>query len=149
MHNCPYSSGQSRANTPAFRAWAGNAFEGICLKHVSEIEEALGIDGMANDIGTWRYVPRKGSHDEGAQIDLLFDRPDGVINLCEIKYATEEFVLTKAYAKALVTRAEIFKTRTKTKKDVVTTLITTHGLKRGLWNDDAIDSVVPAEALFG
>ena len=139
---------QSKANTPEFRAWAGYTFEGICLKHATEIEKALGIDGMANEMGTWRFVPPKGSKTTGAQIDLLFDRPDGIINLCEIKYAATEFVLSKSYAKELVSKAEVFKERTKTKKDIVVTLITTHGLKPGLWNDEVIDSVVTADDLI-
>lgn len=139
---------QSKAGSPAWRAWAGYAFEGICLKHSLEIEAALGIDGMANEVGTWRYAPRRGTADAGAQVDLLFDRPDGIINLCEVKYADDDFVLTKAYAKALVEKAEIFRERTNTKKEVVITLVTTHGLKPGLWNDDVFDSVVTAEALL-
>jgi hypothetical protein len=57
-------------------------------------------------------------------------------------------VLTKAYAKELVTKAEIFKAVTKTKKDIVITLVTTHGLKAGLWNEEVIDSVVSAEELM-
>lgn len=139
----------SRAGSPAFRAWAGYAFEGICLKHAAEIERALGIDAMANEVGTWRVMSRRGARDDaGAQVDLLFDRPDGVINLCEIKYCAEDFVLTKAHAKELVTKAEIFAAHTKTKKDVVTTLVTTHGLRPGLWNDEVIDSVVTAAQLM-
>lgn len=139
----------SKASSPAFRAWAGYAFEGICLKHTAQIEKALGIDTMANEVGTWRHVARRGAHDDaGAQVDLLFDRPDGIINLCEIKHAAEEFVLTKALAKELVTKAEIFRARTNTKKEVVTTLITTLGLRPGLWNDEVIDSVVTAEQLM-
>jgi hypothetical protein len=82
-------------------------------------------------------------------VDLLFDRPDGIINLCELKYAADEFVLTKAYAKELVTKADVFRTRMQTKKQVVITLVTTHGLKPGLWNDEVIDSVVTAENLIG
>jgi uncharacterized protein len=139
----------SRTSTPAYRSWAGHAFEGICLKHAAQIQTALAIDSMANEVGTWRHVSRRGDrHDDGAQIDLLFDRPDGIINLCELKYATEDFVLTKAYAKELVTKAAIFKAVTKTKKDVVITLVTTHGLKAGLWNEEVIDSVVSAEELM-
>lgn len=135
--------------TPAFRAWSGYAFEGICLKHAAEIQAALGIDSMANEVGTWSYRPSRGVRDAmGAQVDLLFDRPDGVVNLCELKYAADDFVLTKAYAKELVTKAEVFKERTKTKKDVVITLVTTHGLKPGLWNDEVVDSVVTVQDLF-
>ncbi len=139
----------SKSNSPAFRSWAGYAFEGLCLKHTAEIEAALGIDGMANEVGTWRHVPRAGSNDVGAQVDLLLDRPDGVINLCELKYSSDDFVLSKSYAKELVTKAEVFKARTKTKKEVIVTLVTTYGLKPGLWNDEVIDSVVTAEALMG
>lgn len=140
---------QAQANSPGFRAWAGYAFESICLKHAPELESALGISGLANEVGTWSYVPRAGSSEAGAQVDLLFDRPDGIINLCELKYADDEFVLTKSYAKELVTKAEIFKQRTKTKKEVGITLVTSHGLRPGLWNDEVIDSVVTADALMG
>ncbi len=140
----------SKASTPSYRAWAGYAFEGMCLKHVSEIEAALGIDGMASEAGTWRYAPPRGvDADAGAQVDLSIDRSDGIIHLCELKYAADEFVLTKAYAKQLVTKAEIFKTRTKTRKDIVLTLVTTHGLKPGLWNDEVVHSVVTADQLMG
>lgn len=139
---------QSKAGSPAWRAWTGYAFEAICLEHSAEIEVALGIDGMANEVGTWSYTPGRGSTDPGAQVDLLFDRPDGIINLCELKYANEDFSLSKAYAKELVNKAEVFKARTKTKKEVVISLVTTHGLAPGLWNDDVIDSVVTAEALL-
>jgi hypothetical protein len=141
---------QSKAATPGFRAWAGYAFEGICLKHAAQIQKALGIDAMANIVGTWRYAPKSGrSDDRGAQVDLLFDRPDGIINLCELKYSTDDFELKKQYAKELVEKTEVFKKRTRTKKDVVVTLVTTHGLKPGLWNDDVIDSVVTAQQLMG
>ncbi len=140
----------SKATTPSYRAWAGYSFEGLCLEHVSEIEAALGIDETASEVGTWRYVPPRGvDAAAGAQVDLLIDRSDGIIHLCELKYAADEFVLTKAYAKQLVTKAEIFKARTKTRKDVVLTLVTTHGLKPGLWNDEVVHSVVTAEALMG
>ena len=139
---------QAKAATPAYRAWAGYSFEGVCLKHSLEIERALGIDGTANEVGTWRYVPPAKSQDEGAQVDLLFDRSDGLINLCELKYSHENFVLTKAYARQLATKVDVFKARTKTKKDVVITLVTPHGLEPGLWNDEVIDSVVTMKDLM-
>jgi len=138
----------AKANTPGYRSWAGYAFEGVCLEHSAQIEAALGIDGMANEVGTWHYRPKPGSRDSGAQIDLLFDRPDGVINVCEIKYAQEEFRLTKSYAKELVNKVDVFKHRTKTKKEVVLTLVTTYGLRPGLWNDEVIENVVTADALM-
>jgi hypothetical protein len=138
----------AKAGSPSYRAWAGYAFEGICLKHSAEIEAALGIDGMANEVGTWHYRPSRGSSDSGAQVDMLIDRPDGVINLCEVKYAAEEFRLTKSYAKDLANKVDVFKERTGTKKEVVVTLITTHGLRPGLWNDEVIDNVVTADALM-
>ncbi len=144
-----YNYWQAKAGTPGFRAWAGYAFEGICLKHAAEVQASLGIDTLANTVGTWRYVPAPGASEQGAQVDLLFDRPDGIINLCELKYAPDEFVLSKSYAKDLAGKVEVFKRRTKTKKDVVVTLVTTHGLKPGLWNDEVIDSVVTASELIG
>ena len=138
----------AKSQSPAYRAWAGFTFEGMCLKHASEIERALGIEGMANEVGIWHLTPRPGRRETGAQVDLLFDRPDGVINLCEIKHSDDEYVLTKSYAKQLVEKAEIFRKQTRTRKQIAITLITTHGLKPGLWNDEVIDSVVTADDLF-
>lgn len=138
-----------KAQTPAYRAWAGYAFEGLCLKHAHLIKRALGLGSVATEVGTWRWIPRQRSTTRaGAQIDLLFDRADGIINLCELKYAAEPFTITKAYARELRDKIAIFEEVTGTRKDVHLTLVTPEGLKRNLWSEDLVASEVTADALF-
>ena len=138
----------AKARSPRARAWAGYAFENICLKHTEELQHALAITGIPSEIGTWRYIPPRKSTERGAQIDLLFDREDGVINLCEIKYAENKFTLSKSYAKELENKINVFRAKTGTKKQILVTLLTTHGLKPSLWAEDLIDQVITADALF-
>ena len=140
---------QSKVQTQAYRAWAGYSFEALCLKHAAQIREALGISGIATEAATWRVTaPKSTSKTEGAQIDLLFDRADGVINLCELKFSRDDFVITKAYSRQLKRKLEIFETHTKTKKQVFLSLVTTHGLKTNIWSEDLIHNVVTAQSLF-
>ncbi len=140
-------------NTPAWNAWCGYAFEAICYKHLSAIRKKLGISPTAI-ANSWRFVPRKNSLERGAQIDLLFDRRDDVITLCEIKYTKEPFVITKDYAEILNRKMNIFKARTKTKKQLFMAMVTAHGLKNNmLWirdevTQDLITAVVTLEDLF-
>ena len=84
----------------------------------------------------------------GAQIDLLFDRNDDAITLCEIKYADKPFVIDKTTAKAIANKADVFLSQTKTKKQLFTVLITTCGLKANLWSEDIVDAEVTLEDLF-
>ena len=100
-------------------------------------------------VGSWRLAPRKRSRKrQGAQIDLLFDRRDGVINLCEIKFGAEPFVLTKEYFRELREKVVLFEEHTRTRKRVIVTLIIPHGLKRNVWSEELVDQVVDASALF-
>ncbi|MCP3870314.1 MAG: ATPase [Gammaproteobacteria bacterium] len=85
---------------------------------------------------------------QGAQVDLLFDRDDGVINLCEIKYAPGPFRLTKDYARDLQDKIAIFEKITKTSKQIVLTLVTTHGLEENVWSRDLIERVVTSDAFL-
>ena len=78
----------------AWKAWSGYAFEALCFKHLPQIRKALGI-GADAIVDSWRYLPRNVDHDDGAQIDLLFDRNDNAITLCEIKYTHEPFTIDK------------------------------------------------------
>ncbi len=114
--------------SPAWKSWAGYTFEGICLKHVEKIRSALEIEAVGCEVGTWRYLPPTGSSERGAQIDLLFDRNDGVITVCEIKYCENKFTIDKAYALELERKIEVFRTQYKTKKQIFLALITTHGV---------------------
>lgn len=139
----------SRVQTPAYRAWAGYAFESICLGHARELQRALGIENLVTYVGSWRHVPRgKDAARRGAQVDLLFDRRDGVINLCEMKFSDEPFVVTKAYSRELREKITLFEEHTRTRKRVVLTLVSPHGMKKNTWSEDLVDQVLDVSALL-
>ena len=133
---------------PAWQSWAGYAFEGICYKHADKVIKALGIEGIGCLIGNWRCIPPPGQKEQGAQIDLLLDRDDGAISLCEIKYSTSQFSIDKSYAKNLANKMEIFREQNHLQKQIFWVVITTVGLKRNIWSEDLISDVVLLKDLF-
>lgn len=135
------------ANTPAGRAWAGYAFEDLCMKHIQKIKAALGIAGVSTSESEWIYRPGKEKEERGTQIDLLIDRADNCINLCEIKYANDEFVIDKDYAKELRVKKSIFIEKSESKKSVFLTLITTFGVMKNSVAD-MIDVELTIDDLF-
>ncbi|MDN3506971.1 MAG: ATP-binding protein [Simkaniaceae bacterium] len=134
--------------TPKISTWAGYAFENVCLKHIHQIQGALGLERIACKTGTWRFIPKKGGAEEGAQIDLLFDREDGVITICEIKYSDKLFALDKQYAKKLMKKMDIFEEKFRTQKELFLALITTVGLKKTAWAEEMVQDVVTLKDLF-
>lgn len=126
-------------DSPAHRAWSDYAFEQVCLAHVEQVKRALGISGVATDVCSWSG--------DGAQIDLLLDRRDQVVNLCEVKFSLAPYELTRDYAMHLLERREEFRRQTRTRKALHLTMITTYGLRHNAyWND--IQSEVTMDALF-
>lgn len=119
-------------DNPAYRAWSGYAFEQVCLMHSKEIKKALGISGVETSEFSWR----SSLDSNGAQIDLLIDRRDGVINLCEMKFAMHPFTIDKKYAAELRNKLGVFKHETNTRKALFLTMITTFGTKKNLYSDD-------------
>jgi AAA+ ATPase superfamily predicted ATPase len=109
-----------------YRAWSGYSFEQVCLAHIPQIKQALGISGILTTISSWK----SSSSEPGAQIDLILERSDNIINLCEMKYVVGEFVINKAYDKVLRNKQMAFENETKTKKRIHITLITTYGLRQ-------------------
>lgn len=133
--------------SPRFRAWSGSAFESICLRHVAAIKRALGIAAVETEEGPWFYRPEDAS-DQGAQIDLVIDRADQSINLCEMKFAEGEFVIDKAYARELEQKRDVFRRVTGTRKAVFITLVTTHGLRSNDHSQRLRVEAVTMDALF-
>jgi len=134
-------------NSAAWRAWSGYSFEGICVKHLINIKTALGIAGVQTYSAKWYYRPNNKNHD-GCEIDLLIDRADQCINLCQIKYYDSEFVIDKSYANKLRKQKQIFIEQTKTKKAIFTTLITTYGAKKNEYYLELIDKEIVLDDLF-
>ena len=133
--------------SPGRRAWTGLAFERVCLQHSEQIRRKLGISGVLTDECSWQCSddPDKGVY--GSQVDLVIDRKDRVVNLCEMKYATLEYSITKEYDRKLKEKVSDFKTVTKSKSSIHLTLVTTYGLKQNLYSGH-IQSIVTAEDLF-
>jgi len=127
-NNTNYAKGMwvNGIDHPAQRAWSGYAFEQICLAHIPQIKKALEIGGIISHAVSWRST----ESDKGAQVDLLIDRRDRVINLCEVKYAIKPYKITKSYAENLRNKIGTFKEETQTKKAVFLTMITTYGIEK-------------------
>lgn len=102
----------------------------------------------ASEVFNWRYYPVKDDINSGVQIDLIFDRPDNIINLCEIKYCSSPFALDKKYAQKLHYRAEIYRKVTGVKKHIFHSLIVADGLKRTVQSDEIISSFATLNDLF-
>jgi hypothetical protein len=115
--------------TPGHAAWAGYAFEILCLMHIPQIRKALGISGVLTEIYSWRST----SHDPGAQIDLVIERGDQVVNLCEMKCASSEHTIDKAYDMNLRNKRSVFIAETHTRKAAQITMITTYGLRKNAY----------------
>src|SRR3990167_353495 len=109
------SDWQSLCVTPEWHSWLGHAFEMVCYQHLVPIKQKLRLPPMSL-ASSWRYAPTKGKKDRGAQIDLLFDRRDNAISICEIKYTGKPFLITKDYCEILNRKITVFKLHTRTKK---------------------------------
>jgi len=119
----------TRQNDPKYRSWAGYSFEGICQKHILELKNAIGISKIATIESPWRFKPAQNSGKSGAQIDLLIDRADGTINLCEMKFYNSEFIIDADYANELRNKMQSFREQTTTRKNIFITMVTTFGTK--------------------
>ena len=119
-------------NSAMHNAWAGLSFEMLCLSHVETIKQALGISGVQTLVCSWRSAEMSGN---GAQIDLLIDRKDETVNLCEIKFCNDEYAIDNDYEQRLRRKVNTFMAETKTNKSVILTMITTFGIKENKYSD--------------
>ena len=134
------------SQTQGYISWSGYAFESICLKHIPQIKKALGIPGVYSNTSTFFKKGKDGN--EGLQIDLLIDRKDHVINLCEIKFHHAELNITKALAMELRNKVALFKELSGTKKQVFLTFVTTFGIKPNKYSLGLIDNELTMDDLF-
>lgn len=139
---------ENMVKTPAYHSWFGLAFEALCYRHLDEILKALCIKDKVIGVGSWRYVPKPGSAERGAQIDLVIDRSDDCINICEIKSSNNSFAINKEFAGNLENKIQVFKERTKTTKQIFITLISANGIKPTMYSKKLISSVVTLDDLF-
>ena len=126
--------------TPAYHNWCGLSFEKLCLVHLPQIKQALGISGIRTN--SYAYYGKE------AQIDLVIERGDNVINLCEMKYTEDEFVITKAYADKLHQKQAALRKYIKRKKSIQMTLISANGVKRNEYFYNLIQQDFTLDILF-
>lgn len=135
-----------QSNASSYIIWCGIAFESVCQKHIQQIKKTIGIEGVLTAVSGWRYIPLNGKN--GAQIDLLLDRQDKVINLCEMKFSNTEFTIDKKYAVELENKVNVFKSQTKTKSTIFPTMITCYGVKKNDYHRDIVQNEVVMDDLF-
>lgn len=134
------------SQTQSAKVWSGYAYENTCLKHLPNIKKALGISGVYTQASTFLF---KGNEEEkGAQIDLVLDRNDRIINLFEIKFYNTEFTLSEADAKALRNQMWTFKEKTKTKKHLMIVLVSTFGMEPNKHSLGLVEKILTLDDLF-
>lgn len=102
-------------------AWRGYAFENVCFNHIAQIKFALGISGVSTSISSFY------NKEDGYQIDLMITRKDNIINLCEIKFYSDEFKITKETFLKINRRTELLREKVAKKYSIMNTLISTYG----------------------
>jgi hypothetical protein len=112
------------------------------MKHHAQIKEALGIRGMSTEISTWQVLPNETDSTQGAQIDMIIERADRIIHLCEMKFSQDVYHITKEYDKHIRERVGLFKYVTGTKKTVVNTFVTTYGVANGKYSSIVHSNVI-------
>jgi uncharacterized protein len=128
----------------SYKIWSGFSFETICMKHVEQIKEGLKISGINSVHGSWLGKNTQNS----AQIDLLIDRDDNVINICEMKFYNTEYAIDIEYAKEIVKKVNTFSTGTKTKKSIFVTFITSYGLITNQYSNQHVQNELTMDHLF-
>ena len=130
------------SGSPQLNAWLGYSFEILCLQHVEQIKRAIGIGGVITNVCSWNTLPNAEQGTDGAQIDLVIDRADNTINLCEMKFSKSKYAITKKYYDQLNDREEVFRRITKTNKSLHTTFVTTLGVKQNMYSSVVQNEVV-------
>ena len=148
--NKQYSKGiwTQIANNQNYKIWTGYAFENLCFKHLPNIKKTLGISGIYTRNYSFQVKTDATTNQKGFQIDLIIDRNDNTINLCEIKFYNAKFKIDKNYAETLRERKQNFIELTKTKKQVFTTFITNYGVKKNSYGLEIVDSEIILDDLF-
>lgn len=138
---------QEISKTQSYKIWLGYAFEGLCIRHMNKIKRALSIANVYTNVSSFQ-VSGNTANNAGLQIDIVMDRADKTVNLCECKYYTAPFEITKNYADALNKRKALFKEHTGTKKNVFTTLICNQTPKKNEYYYQSVDRLVLLDELL-
>ena len=136
---------QNHEKSPSVISWMGLAFEDLCWNHIRQIKHSLGIDGVITTESPWNITTEK--KNEGPRIDLIINRDDRYICMCEMKFTRGEFEIKKPYNITLLERMDRVQEIIGNKKTVMSVLVTTYGIKRNEYAS-RFDKVVTMEDLF-
>ncbi len=134
-------------DAPTRKNWAGNMFEQVCKDHIIQIKQKIGILGILSDESAWFIKGDNKTGTPGTQIDLIIDRRDRVINLCEMKFSLSEYTIDRDYDAVLRKRIETFRNNTGTKKAVQIVFVTSYGVEKNLYSG-IVQKQVTLEDLF-
>ena len=132
---------------PARKTWAGLTFEQVCKDHLNQIRRSLGISGVLSEISSWSTPGDKELGLPGVQIDMLIDRRDRVITLCEMKFSVNDYIIDKDYNEKLRNKIEVFRKMTNTRKAIQIAFVTTYGVKQNKYSG-VIQGQVTLDDLF-
>ncbi|MBO4337212.1 MAG: ATP-binding protein [Lachnospiraceae bacterium] len=135
---------QQNIDSQTIITWRGYAFENVCFNHIPEIKRALGISGISSKESAW---PKTGDGEKGTQIDLIIQRKDNVVNMCEMKFYSEDFTVDKEYDELLRHRQNLLKENLPRKSMIHNTLITTYGIRDNEYRW-SFDNVINMNDLF-
>ncbi len=134
------------SNTSQYYAWLGYSFESVCYKHINQIQKSLKIPS-GSQVGTWRFNPKDSSKEKGAQIDLLFERSDDAVTICEIKFTDKPFKIDKPYYSNLMNKVDVYRKVSKTSEQIFIAFISANGIAKSKYAD-CISAIATLEDLF-
>ena len=135
---------QQNIDSQPIVSWRGYAFENVCFNHILEIKRALGISGISSKESAWT---KTGEGEKGTQIDLLIIRKDNVVNMCEMKFYSDAFVVDKDYDLLLKNRQTVLYENLPKKSTIHNTLVTTYGIKNNEYKW-SFENVITMDDLF-
>lgn len=125
-------------------SWRGLAFENVCFNHIRQIKKALGISGVISTHSAWS---KRADDTEGTQIDMIIERRDNVVNMCEVKFYGDEFAVSRDYHLTLMRRQELLSKMIPKRSVIHSILITTFGLAYNEYSGDFLQTVTLADLL--
>lgn len=134
------------SQSASYKSWAGYAFENLCMRHKDKLAAALGISGMYYT--TPSFYQKADAENNGFQIDMLIDRADNVINVCEMKFYNTQYEFTKKEMEAANEMMEKFRKISNTKKQILYTLVTNYGLKPNQYSIGTVAKAIEAKDFF-
>lgn len=133
-------------NTQEWKTWSGLTFENVCFYHKAAILKKLGIAGIQSSISSWQH--RGNDEMRGTQLDMVIERGDKAVNICEIKFNENPYIITKAYAQELRLKMTAFNHFTKNRKTLFFTFITAGGLVQNTEANALVQSTIELDDLF-